>query len=70
MFINAVLTLSINVNKTTDTPSEPVTTTAFLMFCLSPTEPPTITGKSEIVHGASTVNNPATKDNIKSIIQT
>lgn len=68
--MNAVLTFKISVNKITEIPSELVTTIARFKLCLPSSDPPTITGKSEIVHGARTVNTPANSDKRKSIIDT
>ena len=54
-----MLTFKISVNKITDTPSDTVTTRERNLFCPSAILPPTITGRSEIVHGARTVRTPA-----------
>ena len=57
-----------NVKTIIEIPNDAVTTRAFFLLEPPETELPTITGKSGKVHGANTVNTPAIKDNIKSIM--
>lgn len=69
IFTKAVLAFSKRVNNTTDTPSEAVTTKAFILENPAPTDPPTITGTSGKTQGAKTVSTPDKKETInKNII--
>ena len=68
ILMNAVLTLRMKVKRMTETPSEAVITRGRYLLCPSPIEPPTMTGRSEIVHGARAVSAPARNDMRKSIM--
>ena len=57
--MNTVEAFKSNVNTMTDTPSDAVTTKARFLDVPPESEPPTITGRSDMVHGASAVSAPA-----------
>jgi hypothetical protein len=69
MSINKVLAFKRKVKRMIDAPRESITINNLLLFTeVSERECPTITGKRGKMHGASTVNTPATKDIIRSVI--
>ena len=62
ILMNAVLTFNIKVKRMIETEREPITTNArrrFTPLPLPSSEPPTTTGRSGSMQGASTVRIPA-----------
>jgi len=69
MSINKVLAFSKRVKRIIDKPKEVTTTKSLLLLNVeSVRDLPTITGKSGSMHGASTVNIPATNEMMRSVM--
>jgi hypothetical protein len=73
ILMNAVLAFKRSVKIIIETPRETAMMSAFFKLGFSPvvplTELPMMTGRSGSVQGASTVNTPATKETMRSIIK-